>query len=64
MKFPSAVSELYYPPICDFKKVAFKKIDRGKKVFNFHMTPDIWDAVIFETSFRFNDDCKVREINF
>lgn len=36
----------------------------GKKVFNFHVTPDIWDAIIYETSFRYNDDCKVRNIHF
>ena len=36
----------------------------GKKVFNYHMTPDIWDALIYETSFRYNDDCEVRKIHF
>ncbi len=40
------------------------KFYRGKKIFNYHMTPDIWDAIIYETSFRFNNDCEVKIIHF
>jgi len=36
----------------------------GSKHFNYHLTPDIWDALIYDTEFRYNHDCQVRKIYF
>jgi hypothetical protein len=40
------------------------KFYNGEKHFNFHMTPDIWDALVYETSFRYTGNCKVKKIYF
>lgn len=40
------------------------KYYKGEKHFNYHMTPDIWDAIVYETSFRYNGGCTVKTINF
>lgn len=37
---------------------------KGEYFFDFHMTPDIWDALIYETTFRYTPDCKVKTIYF
>lgn len=36
----------------------------GEFVFNYHMTPDIWDALIYQVELRFKDDCDVKKIYF
>ncbi|MEN8122411.1 MAG: hypothetical protein ABFS35_18850 [Bacteroidota bacterium] len=37
---------------------------KGEKHFNYHLTPDIWDAIVYETSFRYEDNCEVKKIYF
>lgn len=36
----------------------------GTKIFNYTMTPDIWDAIRMEVGVRFLKDCKVKQIHF
>lgn len=40
------------------------KYYQGEYVFNYHITPDIWDALIYETTFRYRPDCGVKTIYF
>lgn len=40
------------------------KFYKGEKHFNYHMTPDIWDVLIYETSLRYNGDCDIKAIYF
>lgn len=34
---------------------------RSEYFFNYHVTPDIWDALTYETTLRYDENCQVRE---
>lgn len=42
----------------------FDKNYRGEKYFNYHISPDIWDAQQFEVDVRYTRECSVKKINF
>lgn len=37
---------------------------RGEKYFNYHITPDVWDAITFNVTLRYNRECEVKTIHF
>jgi hypothetical protein len=37
---------------------------RGEKYFNYHISPDIWDAIQFTVTLRYSRECAVKTINF
>ena len=37
---------------------------QGEYHFNYHMTPDIWDALVYEVNLRYVKDCEVSKIYF
>jgi len=40
-QFPGHILDLYFPPICNFKKLASEKIDRNKKIYDLNQAvPD------------------------
>ena len=49
-----------------FKRVAAtpKNEFSGEYHFNYHIQPDIWDALVYNTTFRYTPNCKVRIIKF
>jgi len=42
----------------------FSKENRGSKYFNYHVTPDIWDAIEYKINVRYRSDCKIKTIYF
>jgi len=40
------------------------KMYKGEHIFNYHMTPDIWDALIYTTHLKYDDNCEIRKIYF
>ena len=42
----------------------YDRFYRGTKYFNYHLEPEIWDAIDFQIEVRYNSDCLVKEIIF
>lgn len=37
---------------------------KGEYFFNYHIEPDIWDALVYETTLRYDNSCQVSKIYF
>jgi hypothetical protein len=48
-----------------FKPIELDRNYRGTKYFNYHIEPEIWDAIEYDINLMYNDDCPVKtKMNF